>query len=234
VTNRHVVEGERRICVRTADGRLRPGVTVLPARAEGLDVAFLWLKGVAALPTARTASAPGRGGTGWSFPVVRASGFPLREEREGQPPAYRELPGLLLPLLPRPLEGGMQLATTAAVRKGMSGGGLFDQQDRLIGINTTHADPLWPAPLKEAGGRPVPDELNRRLELVALAIPVGRILALLDALPQPGPISTTPDAQPLRASATTAAARTHGAERLRDSDQPPECSQAARRTSHSP
>jgi len=234
VTNRHVVEGERRICVHTPDGRLWPGIAVLPAGAEGLDVAFLWLQGVAALPTARTASAPGRSGTAWSFPIVRASGFPVREERERQPPAYRELPGLLLPRLPRPLQGGMQLATTAAVRKGMSGGGLFDQQDRLIGINTTHADPLWPALLKEEGGRPVPEELNRRLELVALAIPVGRILALLDALPQLEPTGTTPAAQPLRASATAAALGKHAAERLRGPDQPSKCLQTAPRISQSP
>ena len=188
VTNRHVVDGESNVCVRTADGRLWPGITVFPSKQASLDVAFLWLPqagsprmSVAALAATKPQAKAGQ----WDFPIVRSTGYPVREERQAGPPTYRELPGLLLPLLARPLEGGMQLATTAAVRKGMSGGGLFDDQGRLIGINTTHADPLWPAALREEGGKVVSTEMNRKLELVALAIPISRILPLLQQLEPP-------------------------------------------------
>lgn len=185
VTNRHVVDGENSVCVRTGDGRLWPGITVLPQQARGMDVAFLWLSGAIGLPTATPAPAPNKNQSPWDFPIVRAAGYPVGEQYKTQLPAYRELSGLLLPPLPRPLEGGMQLATTATVRKGMSGGGLFDDQGRLIGLNTTHADPLWPAPLREEGGKAVASELNRKLELVALAIPISRILPLMKGLVPP-------------------------------------------------
>jgi S1-C subfamily serine protease len=186
VTNRHVVDGESKVCVRTADGRLWSGLKVLPGKGGGLDVAFLWLAGADDLPLARFATPAKASGEPWGFPLVTATGYPVREEPQQQPPVHRELAGLLLPLLPRPLEGGMQLATTATVRKGMSGGGLFDDQGKLIGLNTTHADPLWSAPLREEGGIALPPELNRKLERVALAIPLPRFLPLLAALLSPG------------------------------------------------
>jgi len=190
VTNRHVVDGHNQVCVRTADGRLWPGIPVLPAQAASLDLAFVRLVGKADdLPLALTATVPPAAATAtnqaWSYPIVRANGYPVREERLSAPPSYREVRGLLLPLLSQPLEGGMQLASTSPVRKGMSGGGLFDAQDRLIGLNATHADPLWSAPLREENGKTLAPELNRQLELVALAIPVSQFLPILSALLPP-------------------------------------------------
>ena len=205
VTNRHVVDGETNVCVRTPDGRLWLGVTVLPKKGEGLDLAFLWVAGANDLTTPRTASAPSKEMEPWPYPIVKATGYPVRVEPQAAPPAYQELTGLLLPLLTKPLEGGLQLATTAAVRKGMSGGGLFDDQGRLIGLNTTHADPLWQAPLREEGGKPVPSELNRKLELVALAIPLSRILPLIKELQVPAAGHwPDPKADSSRRSGTTA------------------------------
>jgi len=197
VTNRQVVDGYNQLCVRTADGRLWTGIPMLPTGAATLDLAFVWLIGnTEGLPLAVAgALPPGTSGTGnktWSFPIVRASGYPLREERLPAPPSYREVRGLLLPLLPSPLEGGLQLATTSPVRWGMSGGGLFDDQDRLIGLNATHADPLWSAPLREENGKALAPEFNRQLELVALAIPVSRVLPLLaDLMPPARPVTTS-------------------------------------------
>lgn len=206
VTNRHVVDGESNVCVRSGDGRLWPGVTVLPRQAGGLDVAFLWLPGAIGLPSATPAPQPSKVEGGWGFPVVRAAGYPVGEQPKAQPPAFRELKGLLLPLLPQSLEGGMQLATTAAVRKGMSGGGLFDAQGRMIGLTTTHADPLWPAPLREEGGKGLPPELNQRLELVALAIPLSRIHPLLKGIEPP----VTASQPPLKLSTATDRQATKG------------------------
>ncbi|MEB3330912.1 MAG: serine protease [Synechococcaceae cyanobacterium] len=196
VTNRHVVEGLDQICVRTGDGRFWPGTVVLPSRSASLDLAFVWMAGqVDTLPLADTSAStvPDSSGSGrtWEYPIVRASGYPVPEERQGRAPIYRELKGLLLPLLPRPLEGGLLLASTSPVQKGMSGGGLFDQQGRLIGLNTTHADPLWSAPLRDESGQMLSAQLNRQLELVALAIPTSRVLPLLATLTPPaGPDRT--------------------------------------------
>lgn len=194
VTNRHVVQGLTQLCVRSADGRLRPGLIVLPqGRQASLDVAFIWLSGDAGgLPVALLSSDRPVAMTvdrEFPFPIVRAGGYPVPEQRQATAPEYREIPGLLLPLLTIPLAGGMQLAYTSPVRKGMSGGGLFDEAGRLIGINTTHPNPLWQAGLQDEAGRPIAEPLNSRLELVALAIPLNRILPLLDQLRVPGDAS---------------------------------------------
>ena len=229
VTNRHVLEGLKAVCVRSADGRLLPGIAVLPTgQASSLDLAFVWIPhGAEALPLARLDPQPARtdqpapatagakpassqapaavhgdapphqpvpvaasGSSGSTradaFPIVRAAGYPVPDQQNAAPPQYRELPGLLLPLLTTPLQGGMQLAYTSPVRKGMSGGGLFDEAGRLIGINTTHPNPLWSDTLKLESGQPVAPRLNRQLELVALAIPIARVLPLLEGLKVPG------------------------------------------------
>lgn len=202
VTNHHVIDGLDQVCVRTADGRLWLGTPVLPASSGLLDLAFVWLPASGSvLPLANVeVSSPieSRTGPAWGFPIVQASGFTVPDGLQAGPPRYQELAGLLLPLLSRPLEGGLQLASTSPVRKGMSGGGLFDDQDRLIGLNTTHADPLWSSPLREEGGKVLSPHLNRQLELVALAIPVSRILPLLrEALPPAGIAQTRVRAQPI-------------------------------------
>jgi S1-C subfamily serine protease len=188
VTNRHVVDGYDSVCVQSSDGRLWPGTTFFLARkASSLDLAFVWLSDSGeSLRLAATGSSPvvpDRSKTKvWDFPVVLASGYPVEEGRLKKTPAYRELSGLLLPLLSQPLEGGLQLSTTALVRKGMSGGGLFDAQGFLIGINATHADPLWSAPLRDEDGKPLSPKPNRQLELVAMAIPVETVLPLINSL----------------------------------------------------
>jgi S1-C subfamily serine protease len=185
VTNRHVLEGLSQVCVRSADGRLLPGLPVLPLAGveRQLDVAFVWLpRGAENLPLARLVPRPG---PVIPFPIVTAGGYPVPDERAAAMPIYRELPGLLLPLLEQPLQGGMQLANTSPLRKGMSGGGLFDDSGRLIGISTTHPNPLWSGTLRNEAGRPLPPLLNRQLELVALAIPITRIEPLLDRLTVP-------------------------------------------------
>lgn len=228
VTNRHVVEGFKQLCVRSADGRLFAGQTLLPkGQGSTLDVAFVWIPhGADSLPLARLAAVPGTAArtgsvqgseisrstsvTASSNPVgkqasapviapltkaaaeqtltlaiVTAGGYPAPDQQSATAPQYREYPGLLLPLLTTPLQGGMQLATTSPVRKGMSGGGLFDDSGALIGITTTHPNPLWSGTLRQENGKPLTPLLNRQLELVALAIPVARVLPLLDRITVP-------------------------------------------------
>ena len=138
---------------------------------------------------------------------MRATGYPVQDTKNSGAAAYRELPGLLLPLVPNSLEGGMRLAYTSAVLKGMSGGGLFDEQGRLVGINTTHPDPLWEKPLRYENGKLVPDHLNRQLELVALGIPIDRILPLLNNLAPPSlDRSASPDTSKSTARASQSSA----------------------------
>ena len=185
-TNRHVVEGYARVCVVTADQRSRPALWPEQDRRSsniGLDLALLWLPvgNDPALVTALMAPEPVLAS---QLPVVLATGFPTRQQ--GRPDGeggYREVSGLLLPLLPQPLEGGFDLAYTAAVKKGMSGGGVF-MGDRLIGINGSHPHPLWPGRWKQQNGKPISDQLNQQVELVALGLSVA---AIQDRLKQASP-----------------------------------------------
>jgi hypothetical protein len=74
-------------------------------------------------------------------------------------PAVPGARDLLLPLLRQPLQGGFDLSSTAAVQKGMNGGGVF-LGSQLIGFNGTHPEPLWPGVLHSETGRPIEPALN--------------------------------------------------------------------------
>ena len=188
-TNRHVVEGHARVCVVTADQRSRQALWPekdSSSRNRNFDLALLWLP-VASDPALLTATMASEPVLASQLPVVVATGFPTRQQSgangEG---GYREVSGLLLPLLTQPLEGGFDLAYTAAVEKGMSGGGVF-AGDRLIGINGSHAHPLWPGRWKQQNGKPVSDQLNQQVELVALGLSVTAIQERLkQSLPPEG------------------------------------------------
>lgn len=190
-TSRHVVEESSRLCVVNPNGMgeaaLMVPVTGRKAARE-LDLAFLWLPeaqegGQPALqrPVATFAdSLP----SSVDFPVVIASGYPSPVKEEDSRAEYREAKGLLLPLLSQPLRGGFTLSSTAGVQKGMSGGGVF-VGSRLIGINGTHADPLWPGTLESESGKPLEEALNQRLELVSLALPAPVIRQALRTVAVP-------------------------------------------------
>lgn len=174
-TNQHVVDERGRLCVLSVSGKPEAAL-VIPIKASNpnnaLDLALLWLP-------ARPDAGPGQRKavarfapaqpTGNDLPLVVASGYPSPMGANQSRPEYREARGLLLPLLKQPLQGGFDLSSTAAVQKGMSGGGVFLGSD-LIGINGTHADPLWPGVLLSETGKPIEPALNERLELVSLAI----------------------------------------------------------------
>jgi hypothetical protein len=176
-TSRHVVEERSRLCVVNPNG-VAEAAWVVPLtgrkpRSE-LDLAFLWLPEPQdqSLPAQRRPvvafADPQPSAT--DFPVVIANGYPSPVQPGESRAEYREAKGLLLPLLRQPLQGGFTLSSTAAVQKGMSGGGVF-VGSRLIGINGTHADPLWPGVTASESGKPLDEALNQRLELVSLALP---------------------------------------------------------------
>ena len=175
-TNRHVVEGQTHICVVAPE---RPARTALVMPAAGskatlpLDLALLWWPATqgTAQAVAEIQTNPPRA---QDLPLVVASGYPTPTQANRQASSYIEATGLLLPLLRQPLQGGFALAYTSEVQKGMSGGGVFLGK-RLIGLNGAHPKPLWPGQWLQADGKAVPTELNARLELVALGIPVSTI-----------------------------------------------------------
>ena len=187
VSNRHVVQQQNTVCVVGAD-RKATAALVLPARAgkrgQELDLALMWLprSGKDVLMVAPLAS---QRLDASQLPLVIATGYPTPLQASPDGPPYSEGEGLLLPLLKNPLEGGFDLAYTAAVQKGMSGGGVFSGGE-LIGINGAHANPLWPGVWRDQGGKAVDEQLNSKLELVSLGISAEVIKAELKAAAVPG------------------------------------------------
>ena len=175
-TSRHVVDTLSRVCVVSPSSKAG-AAHVMPSREPpsrlALDVAFLWQP----TPPRQVDATTLRLLAFWAdpmpdasaFPVVTASGFPAPVNAQSPMPRYTETTGLLLPLLRQPIEGGFDLTSTVAVGKGMSGGGLF-LGGRLVGINGTHAHPLWSGVLLSSMGEPLDPGLNARLEQVSLGV----------------------------------------------------------------
>lgn len=193
-TSQHVVEGLQRVCVTRFDDRATAAQVVRPRgtnqQPRSVDLALVWQPdshgSAEKRKTPIVAIVDGPPPSAAEFPVVTASGFPTPSQGNLPAPQYTEASGLLLPLLTRPLQGGFDLTSTAAVRKGMSGGGLF-LDARLIGISGTHADPLWPGALLDETGQPVDVLLNQKLELVSLGLSVSNIRQALKAAELPNP-----------------------------------------------
>ena len=144
-----------------------------------VDLALIWLPGdeKVAFPAAAIKD---ESLIAQDLPLVVATGFPTPSIRSDIDPSYRESMGLLVPLLSSPLQDGLDLAYTAYVDKGMSGGGVFHGND-LIGINSAHRDPLWPGQWRDGRGRAVEQTLNEKLDTVSLGIPPNRSRQLLAA-----------------------------------------------------
>ena len=191
VTSRHVVETVEQLCVVAMDGESRPA-RVLPFREPAsrlaLDVAVLWQPNSPAAGN----TPPPRVVATWAdpmpvaaaYPVVTASGYQTPSDQSGHTPRYSESTGLLLPLLPTAIEGGFDLTSSVTVVKGMSGGGLFHGA-RLMGINGTHAHPLWPGVLLSGSGQPLDPALNAQLEQVSLGVSATAIKRLLQDAVKP-------------------------------------------------
>jgi hypothetical protein len=110
-----------------------------------------------------------------TFPIVVATGYPTSAQAKGRRPMLQMSSGLLVPLLESELEEGYDSTYTAPVEKGMSGGGVFINE-RLVGINGAHSDPLWEFHWKDKYGEPVETSLNEKLGLVSIGISTSTIL----------------------------------------------------------
>lgn len=186
VTNRHVVGTQNMVCVVTADRSVRPALVMPPKtmkKQRELDLALIWLPSKAReanLVAAISERAP----KAESLPLVVSTGFPIPMNSPIDGPAYSERSGLLVPLLKAPLQEGLNLAYTAPVDKGMSGGGIFLGSE-LIGINSAHRDPLWLGQWRNIRGQVVDAQLNQKLDLVSLGISAKDINQIIQSTSLP-------------------------------------------------
>jgi len=185
-SNHHVIGINKVVCVTTKNQLTKAGLVVRTKQIQGhqgLDVALIWMPSTkSTTELIPKVSETKRGAK--DFPVVVATGFPTPLHNSGDTPRYTERAGLLIPLLKKPLQDGLNLAYTAAIHKGMSGGGIF-LGDKLIGINSAHREPLWPGHWHDARGKEINKQLNKKLDLVSLGISSNMIKRILEATIKP-------------------------------------------------
>jgi S1-C subfamily serine protease len=182
LTNKHVLNNTGLICVKSTNGIIYQA-NRLGKDNPNLDVAIVWI------PKRTKQEIIVNLGTSMSqrfaMPLssVIATGYP-----DGK--TYSEREGILVPLLPYALEDGYNLTYTSSIDKGMSGGGIFNDRDILIGINGIHSQPLWSAEIRDHKGRVVPSILARKLETVSVGISMASIMKELNnVIPQSVPAS---------------------------------------------
>ena len=169
ITNSHVLSNVEVHCLESSGKSFYPSVKV-PLENNNDDLALLWFK--AAAQEERVASVANTEETIDAIELVIATGYPARGE-------YVERPGLKVPLLSQPLEGGYELTYTSDIDKGMSGGGLFDVNDHLVGINATHQEPLWQTMRQYKSGQQVSEIMNQKLDQVAVGLDIQHVLEII-------------------------------------------------------
>ncbi len=173
VTNEHVLSDDDVHCIESSNGGRYEGVLV-PLANNKEDLALLWFKSQALKEQVATLSSDEEE-IGEPIKLVTATGYPATKN-------YVERAGLTIPLLSEPLEGGYTLTYTSQIDKGMSGGGVFDEDDRLIGINATHQEPLWDANWKYQSGKPVTIKMTQKINRLALGLRKERIIFWVESL----------------------------------------------------
>ncbi len=175
ITNRHVLADVDEHCIETSGLNVYAGIRV-PIDNFKDDLALLWFNSkddqanadfvVAAIEVSHVKE------------PVTATGYSSGGD-------YAERPGLRILLLNDGLVGGYNLTYTSDIDKGMSGGGIFNSSNRLIGINAIHNDPLWDAPRYFKSGVLVPESLNSKLDRFSIGLDSSLLMkSLVKASPE--------------------------------------------------
>lgn len=173
VTNRHVVGESLSVCVIFSGGYILPGIVFRPIRAEN-DIAFISFAQV----NANTSYAhPDLLFDTESVSLVMATGYAASTN------TYLETSGVTIPILRgNVLESGYSLTYSNQVEKGMSGGGIFSDDGRIVGINALHSDPLWIGDWYDSRGMKLKGSLGKKLDTVSVGIAVQTIFSELDRI----------------------------------------------------
>jgi S1-C subfamily serine protease len=180
ITNAHVIQSSSApFQIQTPDGQIYAVALIAPPTGHNRDLSILRFQSVdRTYHTAKLAAdRPKIGDRVWS------SGFPLADvaslpENLLQNPDSEAATGLSIAdgqvthILPTALTGGYNIGSDNAVKKGMSGGPLVDQQGNLVGINGVHADPLWEIAETLENGATVSGELQEQIDNFSWAIPI--------------------------------------------------------------
>ncbi|MEL6494714.1 MAG: serine protease [Cyanobacteria bacterium J06623_7] len=191
ITNQHVLRaGEAPYTVETVDGKTYSAKVVTDMSALDYQYDLAVLKFTADIPY-QTAKV----GNSFNLDVgdrVFAAGFPYQDSLSATPdlfPASRLdrqalalKSGRVAIVLDRALEEGYQIGYTNDVKKGMSGGALFNDRAEVVGVNGKHAYPLWESPeIYQDGSEPC-SALQELITRSSLAIPIEKSIEVATPL----------------------------------------------------
>lgn len=196
ITNQHVLRaGEAPYTIQTSDGQTHLAEVVFDPFVSQYkyDLAILQFQADITYPSAKL-------GSSLYLEVgepIFAAGFPSTQidtTSELPTPAIDEplasnsssdlvvKQGRVAVILNQALEDGYQIGYTNDVKKGMSGGPLFNSRGEVVGVNGKHAYPLWESPeLYQDGSQPCP-ALQELITRTSLAIPIEKSIELTPLL----------------------------------------------------
>jgi len=164
VTADHVLKNTRaNICVENIDGLVYPAI-ILKRGGDELDLALLEIR----VKVRQESYEVKTNNFLRQARFVYATGFSANG-------SYKYSRGELLTLLTKPLMGGYDTIYSSPIEKGMSGGGVFDSNGKLIAINSLHPEPLWDASLIYSDGSSVPPKMERYIGSHSAGISAKRV-----------------------------------------------------------
>jgi serine protease Do len=175
VTNDHVTSGGKQFKIQTHDGKLHPATLYKRINFANHDIAILQFRTKPNLnyPIARLAPSQ-KIKTG---DPVYAAGFPY-DINTGNSNQFRFSAGRFSLRAPQRLREGYQFGYTSRVRKGMSGGPVFNSNGQVIAINGVQPYPLTNFIYTYPNGRKPCNAMLAVMRASSFGIPMETFMAL--------------------------------------------------------
>jgi len=172
-TNRHVVGDSDTVCIVMHNNKILPGIVNKTGDSTN-DLAYILIP---ALPANSPYALPSVMTDVPNVRLIISTGYSASTNK------FIETSGVTIPILGSiELQSGYSLTYSNQIEKGMSGGGIFTEDGKLIGLNAIHSDPLWSSDWFEAKGSRLNDDVSRKLDSVSVGISSQLLLSELNQL----------------------------------------------------
>ncbi len=166
LTNAHVIRGAKTLQIQTHDGQTRTASIAPNSLLEDKDLALVEFSDTRDYPIAKISAIPLEAGLD-----ITVTGY---SAETGQ---YTTDNGKIEQTSDRPLLEGYSVGYSGEVVQGMSGGGIFFE-DELIGINGRSAHPILSNYIYEDGTKPTDAEIQQ-MRAVNWGIPINTLLTYI-------------------------------------------------------
>ena len=175
VTNDHVTSGGKTFKIETHDQKLHPATLYKKIKFTNYDIAIVQFRTSANLSYPIAQLAPSQ--TLTTGDPVYAAGFPY-DINTGNSNQFRFSAGRFSLSAPQRLREGYQFGYTSRVRKGMSGGPVFNSNGQVIAINGVQPYPLTNFIYTYPNGRKPCNALLQVMRASSFGIPIETFMTL--------------------------------------------------------